>query len=496
MKRIKTFFVILLFVVLTGCESKHSKDDLVIIDVSKSYPEKELILQDFMDVEYIQLETTEEFLTQGEVMAVGTEIILVKNYINDGDLFVFERKTGNGIRKINRRGQGGEEYLSITEIVLDEENSELFVIDNRGRKILVYDLYGNLKRNFKVTNADSHINTYNYDRDNLICYIPHISIKNYSNKIHSCHLIISKQDGSIVRNISIPFKEIKELIVRKEDDFSVPLLTSMFQIIPNHEKWVLMETSSDTIYNYAPVDDIKVPIIARIIHQDISRVDGVEKNPNRVRLLLRSLARNIATMASVQTVLKDVESTDTSISDKTFSLYYNALRRIFVIEDMPAWSPSLRSKTAIRTSSKLHFVDPSIATAVMRMNPSMVLQEFEYFGFLFEALCARDIRIYAQRNDADVLTTIKMNHISPMTQYCKNTNLTSEKTSNSRTLNYMACPSNTSLSNGYCILPCRTIMFRCGFFIFPKAIFLVFHPRLLTCILKKQRYSHSDDIRR
>jgi len=147
---------------------------------------------------------------------------------------------------------------------------------------------------------------------------------------------------------------------------------------------------------------MSVDYVEAIIHQDISRVDGVEKNPNRVRLLLRSLARNIATMASVQTVLKDVESTETSISDKTFSLYYNALRRIFVIEDMPAWSPSLRSKTAIRTSSKLHFVDPSIATAVMRMNPSMVLQDFEYFGFLFEALCARDIRIYAQRNDGDV----------------------------------------------------------------------------------------------
>ena len=142
--------------------------------------------------------------------------------------------------------------------------------------------------------------------------------------------------------------------------------------------------------------------VEAIINQDISRVDGVEKNPNRVRLLLRSLARNIATMASVQTILNDVESTETSISDKTFSTYYNALRRIFVIETMPAWSPSLRSKTAIRSSPKHHFVDPSIATAVMRINPVGILQDFEYFGFLFEALCARDIRVYAQNNDGDV----------------------------------------------------------------------------------------------
>ncbi len=147
---------------------------------------------------------------------------------------------------------------------------------------------------------------------------------------------------------------------------------------------------------------MSVDYVEAIINQDISRVDGVEKNPNRVRLLLRSLARNIAKMASVQTILEDVESTETSISDKTFGVYYNALRRIFVVEDMPAWSPLLRSKTAIRTSPKRHFVDPSIATAVMRINPGAVLQDFEYFGFLFETLCARDVRIYAQRNDADV----------------------------------------------------------------------------------------------
>ena len=147
---------------------------------------------------------------------------------------------------------------------------------------------------------------------------------------------------------------------------------------------------------------MSVDYVDAIINQDISRVDGVEKNPHRVRLLLRSLARNIATMASVQTIVNDVESTETSISDKTFASYYNALRRIFVVEQMPAWSPSLRSKTAIRTSPKHHFVDPSIATAVMRINSASILRDFEYFGFLFEALCVRDIRVYAQRNDGDV----------------------------------------------------------------------------------------------
>jgi len=149
---------------------------------------------------------------------------------------------------------------------------------------------------------------------------------------------------------------------------------------------------------------LRMPIeyIEAVINKDVSRVDGVEKNPNKVRLLLRSLARNITTMASFQTILNDVEATEGTISDKTILIYYNALRRIFVVEPLPAWSPQLRSKTAIRTSPKHHFVDPAIATSVRRINPDALLQDFEYFGFLFEALCTRDIRIYAQHNDGDV----------------------------------------------------------------------------------------------
>ena len=149
---------------------------------------------------------------------------------------------------------------------------------------------------------------------------------------------------------------------------------------------------------------LRMPIdyVEAVINKDVSRVDGVEKNPNKVRLLLRSLARNITTMASFQTILNDVEATEGTISDKTILIYYNALRRIFVVEPLPAWSPQLRSKTAIRTSPKHHFVDPAIATSVRRINPDALLQDFEYFGFLFEALCTRDIRIYAQHNDGDV----------------------------------------------------------------------------------------------
>lgn len=139
-----------------------------------------------------------------------------------------------------------------------------------------------------------------------------------------------------------------------------------------------------------------------IIHQDISRVDGIERNPKRVQLVLRSLARNIATTATNVTILKDMEGDESAMTAPTLDAYLNALRRIFVIEDQPAWLPSMRSKTAIRTASKRHFTDPSIATAVLRTSPKGLLEDFNTFGFLFESLCTRDMRIYAQANDGDV----------------------------------------------------------------------------------------------
>jgi predicted AAA+ superfamily ATPase len=142
--------------------------------------------------------------------------------------------------------------------------------------------------------------------------------------------------------------------------------------------------------------------VESVINHDVSEVDSVEKNPERVRLLMRSLARNISTIANYSTIIEDIEATYKSISEKTVSTYINALKRIFVVEDLQAWQPSLRSKTAIRTSEKRHFVDPSIATSIMRTEPEGILKDFEYFGFLFESLCTRDVRIYAQASDGDV----------------------------------------------------------------------------------------------
>jgi predicted AAA+ superfamily ATPase len=148
--------------------------------------------------------------------------------------------------------------------------------------------------------------------------------------------------------------------------------------------------------------DVAHNYVDALVEEDVSRVDGVERNPQRVLTLLRSLARNISTMATNLTIMQDMAASESSITAPTLDSYMNALRRIFVVEDVPAWSPSLRSKTVLRTSAKRHFVDPSIAAAVLRVTPERLLQDFNTFGFLFESLCTRDLRVYAQANDGDV----------------------------------------------------------------------------------------------
>lgn len=142
--------------------------------------------------------------------------------------------------------------------------------------------------------------------------------------------------------------------------------------------------------------------VDEVIHEDIHRVDGVERNPDRVRNVLKSLARNISTLTTAETILGDLRTNDPTICDKTLSSYLNALRKIFVVEDEPAWSPSLKSRLAIRSAAKRQFVDPSIATAVLGATPRRLMNDFRSFGSLFESLCVRDLRVYAQPLDGEI----------------------------------------------------------------------------------------------
>lgn len=142
--------------------------------------------------------------------------------------------------------------------------------------------------------------------------------------------------------------------------------------------------------------------VEAIINQNISSMDEVGRNSKKVRQLLRSLSRNIASTASNETLRKDMLQADESITIPTITTYLDALERLYVIENQPAWTPRLRSKTALRTKARWHFVDPSIATATLRLSPDALMKDFNTFGFLFEALCIRDLRVYAQANDGEV----------------------------------------------------------------------------------------------
>ena len=142
--------------------------------------------------------------------------------------------------------------------------------------------------------------------------------------------------------------------------------------------------------------------VESVINKDISKADNVQRSPAIAKELMRSLSRNISTVANMSTIRRDMAGDDDKVSDKTVSSYINALRKIFVVEDVPAWNPSLRSKAAVRESPTRNFVDPSIAAAVMRASPVDLLDDLRTFGLLFESLCIRDLRVYSQMIDGEV----------------------------------------------------------------------------------------------
>lgn len=133
-----------------------------------------------------------------------------------------------------------------------------------------------------------------------------------------------------------------------------------------------------------------------VTKEDVTKVDGVKRASERVQRLMRSYARHQGTQASIATLREDLKNNDTAtLDDDTISSYLEALRKIFVVEDMPAWNPNLRSKTAIRTADTRYFVDPSIATASLGLGPDDLLNDLSTMGFLFESMCVRDLRVFA-----------------------------------------------------------------------------------------------------
>ena len=140
-----------------------------------------------------------------------------------------------------------------------------------------------------------------------------------------------------------------------------------------------------------------------VVNSDISRVDNINRDPERAKNLMRSYARNIGSQVSNETIKDDMINNGLfSLDVDTVLSYINALKKLFVIEESPAWNPNLRSKTAIRTSKTRYFVDPSIAVAALGIGPNDLINDLNTFGLIFESLCIRDLRVYAESINGSV----------------------------------------------------------------------------------------------
>ena len=239
-------------------------DDFITVDVTKRYStRKKLILQDFMDVEYIALETNDEFVNQGVVLDIGEKFMLVKNQINDGNIFIYDRH-GKALRKINRWGNGPGEYNRFRYAVLDEISEEFFVVDEMKKTFFVYDLFGNFKRSFAFSElsdnmlypTQSYIDMVNFDKDHLIYY-------DEFNK-ETSFFLMSKKDGRIAKEIKLPFKEkisLKSITKTGESEWWVAMSNPYSSIIPYAGNYILLEVSSDTVYTFSPDYNMR-PFIA------------------------------------------------------------------------------------------------------------------------------------------------------------------------------------------------------------------------------------------
>ena len=239
---------------LMGCGNKEQAAPWTNIDLSGSIPKEERILQDLFEVEYVALETTDSFLTRGFIEAVSQHFLITYDY-NEGCLSLFDRTTGKGIRQIKRQGQGPEEFTSPSNVIIDEKREELFISDYSLRKILIYDMKGNFKRSFKTVDENYYTELLDYDDGHLLAYKSPAGPHDES----SCHLLISKQDGSLTKEIRFPIDQVETPIFTHGKLTSTPFF---YLTAPYGERWALTVTSSDTIYSY-DADGNASPLIVR-----------------------------------------------------------------------------------------------------------------------------------------------------------------------------------------------------------------------------------------
>ena len=265
-KHVRWMSALLVASLLFGCGNGKQKesDGLITVDVSKSYPKKELILQDLFDIEYVPLETTDEMLTEGHIQYIGDNYMIFKNLGRmAGEIFIFDRQ-GKAVRKINRLGQSGEEYLNILGIDYDEQADELFVNSHYSDKVFVYDSEGNYKRSFDYLDGTLYDPIKILDEERLIAYDDYFEYDKVPEK-RDCYLILSREDGRLLEKIHIPYEEKKSLIILRRDLNGK--LTGNWGIRntlmpPYQDGWLLIEPSADTIYTYSASRGL-MPLIVR-----------------------------------------------------------------------------------------------------------------------------------------------------------------------------------------------------------------------------------------
>ena len=265
-KHVRWMSALLVASLLFGCGDGKQKDSdgLIRVDVSKNYPKKELILQDLFDIEYVPLETTDEMLTEGHIQYISDNYMIFKNLGRmAGEIFIFDRQ-GKAVRKINRLGQSGEEYLNILGIDYDEQADELFVNSHYSDKVFVYDSEGNYKRSFDYLDGTLYDPIKILDEERLIAYDDYFEYDKVPEK-RDCYLILSREDGRLLEKIHIPYEEKKSLIIMRRDLNGK--LTGNWGIrntlmSPYQDGWLLIEPSADTIYTYSASRGL-MPLIVR-----------------------------------------------------------------------------------------------------------------------------------------------------------------------------------------------------------------------------------------
>ena len=257
-----------LVAILSGCGQSKQKNDLIQIDVTANFPEKEFLLQDVFDVEYVPLETRDSFLTMGHIQAVNDEFIVSRNKgRQDGDIYVFDRKTGKGVSTFNHLGQGNGEYMNVLEVIMDVPQRELYVNSHWIKKIFVYDIEGNYKRSFNHNGA-AFYQKYAVLDSFLVCDDvdwDHAAKDGKALKDH--YLAVSKEDGHIIKAAPIPYEEKISTVIFAPDKKDWREAGRAGMSCCNGDV-LLMETSSDTIYRFKQ-DLSLVPFSVRTpsIHQ-------------------------------------------------------------------------------------------------------------------------------------------------------------------------------------------------------------------------------------